>query len=164
MHSKKIWGAVIAIFVLILPNFGLAQTILSLTTSKQSVDFTLEQLQTLPQTTVVTANDYVEPSAVFQGPLLRTVLEALEIDKDAELKMIDAELKMIALNDFTSTVPASDAFDYDVIMAVLRDGELMTVRNKGPIWVIYPMDDNPELRSDIYNDRLVWQLKEIAVE
>lgn len=157
MHSKKIWGAVIAIFVLILPNFGLAQTILSLTTSKQSVDFTLEQLQTLPQTTVVTANDYVEPSAVFQGPLLRTVLEALEIDKDAELKMI-------ALNDFTSTVPASDAFDYDVIMAVLRDGELMTVRNKGPIWVIYPMDDNPELRSDIYNDRLVWQLKEIAVE
>ncbi|MFG6511372.1 molybdopterin-dependent oxidoreductase [Sulfitobacter sp. M23905] len=157
MHSKKIWGAVIAIFVLILPNFGLAQTILSLTTSKQSVDFTLEQLQTLPQTTVVTANDYVEPSAVFQGPLLRTVLEALEIDKDAELKMI-------ALNDFTSTVPASDAFDYDVIMAVLRDGERMTVRNKGPIWVIYPMDDNPELRSDIYNDRLVWQLKEIAVE
>ena len=157
MHSKKIWGAVIAIFVLILPNFGLAQTILSLTTSKQSVDFTLEQLQTLPQTTVVTANDYVEPSAVFQGPLLRTVLEELEIDKDAELKMI-------ALNDFTSTVPASDAFDYDVILAVLRDGEPMTVRNKGPIWVIYPMDDNPELRSDIYNDRLVWQLKEIAVE
>ncbi|NKX40316.1 molybdopterin-dependent oxidoreductase [Rhodobacteraceae bacterium R_SAG2] len=157
MHSKKIWGAVIAIVVLILPNFGFAQTILSLTTSKQSVDFTLEQLQTLPQTTVVTANDYVEPSAVFQGPLLRTVLEVLEIDKDAELKMI-------ALNDFTSTVPASDAFDYDVILAVLRDGEPMTVRNKGPIWVIYPMDDNPELRSDIYNDRLVWQLKEISVE
>jgi hypothetical protein len=26
------------------------------------------------------------------------------------------------------------------------------------------MDDNPELRNDLYNDRLVWQLKEISVE
>ncbi len=40
----------------------------------------------------------------------------------------------------------------------------MPVREKGPVWVIYPMDDNPELRNDLYNDRLVWQLKEISVE
>lgn len=40
----------------------------------------------------------------------------------------------------------------------------MAVREKGPIWVIYPMNDHPELRSDTYNDRLVWQLKEISVE
>jgi hypothetical protein len=71
---------------------------------------------------------------------------------------------MIALNDFTSTVPASDAFDYDVILAILREGKTMPVREKGPVWVIYPMDDNPELRNDLYNDRLVWQLKEISVE
>jgi hypothetical protein len=76
----------------------------------------------------------------------------------------DATLKMVALNDFSSEVLAADAFEYDVILAVLLNGEPMPVRDKGPIWVIYPMDDNPELHDDIYNDRLVWQLKSISVE
>jgi|TARA_R100001440_G_scaffold11088_11_gene19920 hypothetical protein len=157
MRSQKIFGAALAISLLTLPSFGFAQAILTLTTPEQSTEFTLEELQALPQTVVVTENDYVDPAAAFQGPLLRTILEKFEIEQGAELKMI-------ALNDFTSTIPASDAFDYDVILAVLRDGEPMTVREKGPIWVIYPMSDNPELRSDAYNDRLVWQLKEISVE
>jgi hypothetical protein len=61
-------------------------------------------------------------------------------------------------------VPAGDAFTYDVILAVLRDGEVMSVRDKGPIWVIYPMDDYPELQDDVFNGRLVWQLKSISVE
>ena len=71
---------------------------------------------------------------------------------------------MVALNDFAAELPASDAYDYEVILAVLRDGEAMSVREKGPIWVIYPMDDHPELQDEAYNDRLVWQLKEISVE
>ena len=157
MRIQEIWSAALGVFLLALPSFGFAQDILTVKTPKQSTDFTLEELQALPQAVVVTANDYVEPPAAFQGPLLRALLEISEIDRDAELKMI-------ALNDFTSTVPAADAFDYDVILAVLRDGETMPVREKGPIWVIYPMDDNPELRGEIYNDRLVWQLREIVVE
>lgn len=157
MGMQKIWGATLMAAFLALPSFGLAQSILTVTTPKQSRDFTLEELLALPQTVVVTTNDYVDPAAAFQGPLLRTILKMFEIEKDTDLNMV-------ALNDFTSTVPASDAFDYDVILAILRDEEAMPVREKGPIWVIYPMDENPELRGDIYNDRLVWQLKEIVVE
>lgn len=157
MRSQKISGLALAISLLTLPSFGSAQAILTLTTPEKSTEFTLEELQALPQTVVVTANDYVDPAAAFQGPLLRTILEMFEIKQGAELKMT-------ALNDFTSTIPASDAFEYNVILAVQRDGEPMAVREKGPIWVIYPMNDHPELRSDTYNDRLVWQLKEISVE
>ena len=71
---------------------------------------------------------------------------------------------MQALNDFSVTVPAADAFNYDVILAVLKDGEKMPIRDKGPIWVIYPMDDHAELRDDLYNGRLVWQLKSITTQ
>ena len=71
---------------------------------------------------------------------------------------------MQALNDYSLIVPARDAFEYEVILAVLREGEPMSVREKGPIWVIYPMDSYPELQDDVYNDRLVWQLKSISVE
>jgi hypothetical protein len=99
----------------------------------------------------------VEDLTTFQGPSLRSVLNDIDVDRTANLKMV-------ALNDYASKVPASDAFTYGVILAVLRDGEVMSVRDKGPIWVIYPMDDNPELQREIFNSRLVWQLKSISVE
>ena len=157
MRLKNFLNAILAAALLILPTIGAAQTILTVSTPEQSATYTLEELLALPQTTVVTTNDYVDTATTFQGPRLRAVLEPLNVGPDASLKMV-------ALNDFSSNVPAVDAFDYDVILAVLRDGEPMSVRDKGPIWVIYPMDDHAELRNDSFNGRLVWQLKTIAIK
>ncbi|MBO9432455.1 molybdopterin-dependent oxidoreductase [Sulfitobacter sp. R18_1] len=157
MLMQRLLSTASAAAFVVLPSLVSAEAVLTVATPEQSTSFTLEELLAMPQAVVVTSNDYVDRSAKFQGPLLRTILNMFGIDREEDLNMI-------ALNDFTSTVPASDAFDYDVVLAVLRDGEPMTVRNKGPIWVIYPMDDNPELHNDTYNDRLVWQLKEISVE
>jgi hypothetical protein len=157
MLNYKVFGATIAAYLSMMPNLALSQVILTVTNQEASTKFTHEELSSLPQVVLLTANDYVDQPTSFQGPLLRSVLEASGIGRDAKLNMI-------ALNDFTSTVPASDAFDYDVILAILREGKTMPVREKGPVWVIYPMDDDPELRNDLYNDRLVWQLKEISVE
>ncbi|WP_386173253.1 hypothetical protein [Sulfitobacter sp. R86518] len=157
MLNYKVFGATIAAYLSMMPNLAFSQVILTVTNQEASTKFTHEELSSLPQVVLLTANDYVDQPTSFQGPLLRSVLEASGIGRDAKLNMI-------ALNDFTSTVPASDAFDYDVILAILREGKTMPVREKGPVWVIYPMDDNPELRNDLYNDRLVWQLKEISVE
>ncbi len=157
MKLKNFLNTIFVAALLALPTIGAAQTILTVATSEQSATFTLEDLLALPQTTVVTKNDYVDTAATFQGPRLRAVLEPLNVAPDATLKMV-------ALNDFSSNVPAVDAFDYDVILAVLRDGEPMPVRDKGPIWVIYPMDDHAELQDNSINGRLVWQLKNISVE
>ena len=157
MLNYKVFGATIAAYLSMMPNLALSQVILTVTNQEASTKCTHEELRSLPQVVLLTANDYVDQPTSFQGPLLRSVLEASGIGRDAKLNMI-------ALNDFTSTVPASDAFDYDVILAILREGKTMPVREKGPVWVIYPMDENPELRNDLYNDRLVWQLKEISVE
>ena len=157
MRLKNFLNAIFVAALLALPTLGAAQTILTVSTPEQSVTYTLEELLALPQTTVVTKNDYVDTAATFQGPRLHAVLKPLNVGPDATLKMV-------ALNDFSSNVPAVDAFDYDVILAVLRDGEPMSVRDKGPIWVIYPMDDHAELRNDSFNGRLVWQLKTIAIK
>lgn len=157
MDIQRIMRAAIASSLLVLPTFGFAQAILTVTNSESSATYTIEELLAMPQTTVVTKNDYVDDLTTFQGPSLRSVLNDMDVDRTANLKMV-------ALNDFTSEVPAGDAFTYDVILAVLRDGEVMSVRDKGPIWVIYPMDDYPELQDDVFNGRLVWQLKSISVE
>ena len=41
----------------------------------------------------------------------------------------------------------------------LMNGEQMSIREKGPFWVIYPMSEHAELREPAYNDRLIWQLR-----
>ena len=157
MRIKKTFFTGLLTLLLAAPSLSYAQDILTVTASDRVEGFTLEEILALPQTTIVTKNDYVDEATTFQGPSLRSVLERMDIPRDATLKMV-------ALNDFSSEVPAADAFTYDVILAVLLDGETMPIRDKGPIWVIYPMDGNPELDDDIYNGRMVWQLKSISVE
>lgn len=157
MKSGVTIKAALAALLLTLPTLSVAQDILTVTNGEETKSYTFEDLLAFEQEIVETTNDYVDELATFQGPSLLSLLEASDIDRDAEIKLS-------AINDFTISVPAEDAFLYNVILALLRDGEEMSVRDKGPIWVIYPMDDNPDLRDEQYNGRLVWQLKSISAE
>ena len=40
----------------------------------------------------------------------------------------------------------------------------MPVRDKGPLFIIYPFDANPELKSQTYYSRSVWQVAKIVVK
>ncbi|RYH00603.1 oxidoreductase, partial [Salipiger sp. IMCC34102] len=39
----------------------------------------------------------------------------------------------------------------------------MQVRDKGPLWIVYPYDDTPEYRSEVIYSRSIWQLDRIEV-
>ena len=69
-----------------------------------------------------------------------------------------------ALNDYAAHIPWSDLERYDPLLAWLRDGQPIPIRAKGPLIVIYPFTDRPELRGDIYNGRSVWHVSEIVFE
>jgi hypothetical protein len=44
-----------------------------------------------------------------------------------------------------------------------RDGEEMPIRDKGPLFIVYPFDSAEELQSEQYYSRAVWQVKELKV-
>ncbi len=54
--------------------------------------------------------------------------------------------------------PAEDVEKYPVLLAIEEDGKALTLRNKGPIWVIYPLSDHPELNIEQYHSLMVWQV------
>jgi hypothetical protein len=139
------------------PCASYAEDILTVSADGASESLSFDELLAMPQTKVVTKNDYVDHSAEFTGPSLKEILVRHNIGQDATLIMS-------AINDFSVKVPASDAYQYDVILALFKDGKKMPVREKGPMWVIYPMDDHAELRDDVYNSRIIWQLRSITVE
>jgi len=68
-----------------------------------------------------------------------------------------------ALNDYTTEIPMEDFAKYKVILAIKRNGEYMPVRDKGPLFIIYPYDSDPELKSQTYYARSAWQVAKIDV-
>ena len=70
-------------------------------------------------------------------------------------------LRLRALNDYRVDIPADDVRRYDVIVAHQLNGQALTVRDKGPLFLMYPFDRHPELRNSVYFSRCIWQLRHI---
>ena len=70
----------------------------------------------------------------------------------------------IALNDYACELPIEDFAKYNVIPALERDGQYMPVRDKGPLFFVYPYDNSPELRSQKFYSRSVWQVSRLVVK
>ena len=70
----------------------------------------------------------------------------------------------VALNDYSSEIPIEDFARYNVILALKRDGEYMPVRDKGPLFIVYPYDSNSELRSQKFYSRSVWQVARLVIK
>lgn len=112
-------------------------------------------LRSLPQVQIRTDTPWTDGEVLFEGPLLRDVLDL--VGAQGEL------LKATALNDYFVEIPVVDAEELDVILAMRMQEKELTVRSRGPLWVIYPWKDMVELRSETYYSRSIWQLKSIEV-
>ena len=123
--------------------------------SPAGAEFDMEMLASLPQLSFTTRTPWYLQPRTFTGPRLRDVLAAAGA--------AGTTLRARALNDYAIDIPFEDARRFDVIVARLLDNEPMLVRDKGPLFIIYPFDTLPELRSAVYQSRSAWQLRWIEV-
>ena len=124
--------------------------------SPKGVEFDMAMIEKLPQRTFTTLTPWETKPVQFTGPLLRDVLAAV--------KAQGTVIKAMALNDFQSTIPVEDAMKFDVVMAHKMNGKPISVKTKGPLFIVYPYDAKPELRSAVYYERSPWQLKSLTIE
>lgn len=117
--------------------------------------FDRAMLEQLDFTEVNTATPWHSGAMRFEGVLLRAVLGMVEARGN--------NLLAIAHNEYSATLPASDAARYNVILAMKLNGETMTFRDKGPLFIIYPFDSDKALQTDMTYIRSVWQLRRIDV-
>lgn len=69
----------------------------------------------------------------------------------------------LALNDYSTDIPLDDFRRYDAILALKRDGAYMPVRDKGPLFIVYPYDSDPALKHQRYYSRSAWQVARLVV-
>jgi hypothetical protein len=73
------------------------------------------------------------------------------------------KITVVALNDYKVDIPVSDFKNFPVILAYRMDGQALRVKDKGPLWIVYPADDYPELNNKQTQNKWVWQVKEIQI-
>lgn len=68
-----------------------------------------------------------------------------------------------AINDYAIEIPVADIETEAPMIAYAMNGENMSRREKGPLWVIYPYDSDAKYRSEVVYSRSIWQLDRIEV-
>ncbi|PXA98120.1 oxidoreductase [Nostoc sp. 3335mG] len=128
----------------------------TVTNSPNGAEFDREMLYALGLEEVRTTTAWTDGIQVFEGVLLKSVLDRV----GARGTVITAT----AINEYVAPIPMEDPEKYRVLLAAKMNGVEMTVRDRGPLWVVYPREDHAELLEPHRNDRWVWQVRELNVQ
>jgi hypothetical protein len=118
--------------------------------------FDRAMLEALGTVTLRTSTAWTEGVHEFEGVLVRDVLRLIGASGE--------EVRATALNDYFIGIPAEEFEEYPVLLALRMDGRDLHVRDKGPIWIVYPRDQYPELRNPMTDKKWVWQLNRLHIE
>ncbi|MFG1397330.1 putative pterin-binding protein [Roseixanthobacter pseudopolyaromaticivorans] len=111
------------------------------------------ELEAFPPFHIDTTTPWTRGRQAFDGPSLLDLSRLFP----GEIK----EARVEALNDYSAAIPAEDMTYSGPILATRRNKLSMPVRDKGPFWIIYPMDAEPRFNSATFRERMVWQVKSI---
>ncbi len=121
-----------------------------------TAQFDRDMLEKLGLVEIETTTPWYQGPMKFEG----VPMEKLMADVGAKGKRVVA----YALNDYTTEIPMEDFSKHHAILALKRNGEYMPVRDKGPLFVVYPYDSDPELKSQIFYSRSAWQVARLVIK
>jgi hypothetical protein len=120
-----------------------------------TAQFDLPMLESLGMSGFETMTPWYPDPVRFDGIRMDRLLETVGASGDRVIAY--------ALNDYSTELPVSDFTAYGVLLALKRNGDYMPVREKGPLFIVYPFDSKPELRHQRFYARSAWQLARLVV-
>lgn len=102
-----------------------------------------------------TATPWYTGKMQFEGVLFANLIKAVGATGD--------RVVITALDDYTREIPIEELVKHNVILAMKRNGEYLPISDKGPLFVVYPYDENPALANEKYYSKSIWQVRRIEV-
>ncbi|SIN91484.1 molybdopterin-dependent oxidoreductase [Salinivibrio sp. ES.052] len=121
---------------------------------EQSMLFDRQKLEALPQAHIITQTPFTRGQQRFDGVALSTVLDAAGVGECANVNLK-------SMNRYQSVLSLNMAVRYHPMIAMKRNGQAMTLRTLGPLWLVFPLDQYPEIQNDQFYSAMVWQLTDI---
>ena len=126
------------------------------TNAPDRAEFDLDMLREIGLRSFSTSTMWTEGISEYHGVALHDVLRRVGAS--------GTTVTAIALNDYSAELPMAEVAAEVPILAFLRDGRPMPVRDKGPLWVLYPYDSDRAFRTENIYSRSVWQLDRLHVD
>ncbi|WP_424139308.1 molybdopterin-dependent oxidoreductase [Roseomonas chloroacetimidivorans] len=117
--------------------------------------FDRPMLASLGSATITTVTPWFDGPVRFEGVPMATLMKAVGATGET--------LTAIALNDYSTDIPIADFERFGVILATQRNGAPMRVSEKGPLFVVYPYDSDPALRTRLYYSRSAWSVAQLVI-
>lgn len=118
--------------------------------------FDLAMLEKLGMKTIETTTPWYTGKVRFDGIPLNKLMDLVGAK--------GTSARVLALNDYTTIIPIDDFYKCPVIMALKMNGQYMRIRDKGPLFIVYPYDTSAELQNQIYYSRSAWQVSKMIIE
>ncbi|WP_296935334.1 hypothetical protein [uncultured Marinobacter sp.] len=145
------------LMIFVFPAHVLAAPKLTITNGASTLVLDRNELESFPQTTFSTISPYFDGEVQFSGPTLARVLETFGVSGQSQITLT-------ALNNYNVSGSLEDLLSLDAIIATRRESKTMSVRDRGPFWVILPLSERPELDNEDFHRYMVWQLSGIELE
>ena len=128
---------------------------ISVTNDGDSAKFDRPMLEELGLVSFTTVTPWYDGPVTFEGVPMAKLLQRLGGQGET--------VQAVALNDYSTEIPVADFARWGVLLALKRDGAYLSIRDKGPLFIVYPYDTNAELRSPRYYGRSAWQVARLVV-
>ncbi|WP_435231149.1 molybdopterin-dependent oxidoreductase [Pseudopelagicola sp. nBUS_20] len=125
------------------------------TNSNNTAKFDIEMLRALPLVSFSTTTVWTNGRQRFTGVPLAALLDSVGTSG----KTVEAW----AINDYFTDFDLETLDNNVPIIAYELNGEPMSRRDKGPLWIVYPYDSSPDYQSDLIFSRSIWQLDRLVV-
>lgn len=118
-------------------------------------DFDMAMLMAMPSARFRTVTPWTDGATEFEGVTIKDLFAAVGASGKA--------VKASALNDYIADVDLETAVSSGAIIAYRINGAEISVRDKGPLWIMFPFDDKPQLRAETIYSQSVWQLRKMTL-
>jgi hypothetical protein len=93
----------------------------------------------------------------FSGVLLSDMLDTIGAAPGS------TRMHFVAIDDYEVEILIADVRKWPILLATRMDGQPMSIADKGPLRVVFPYDQFPEIDRLAYKDLWIWSLESLDV-
>ena len=131
--------------------------VLEVIADNQKRTLTMAQLESMRAVEYRVAHPHIKRTATFQGVLVEDLAVALGIE--------GRDLRFEALDDYGAVIKAEDYEDYPILLAYRGDGKPLTIKDKGPLTIIFPIHAHADRFPGVkYGSQWVWYVSRVKAQ
>lgn len=128
---------------------------IGLTNAGDEVHFDRLMLEGLGLRELRTETPWTDGIQVFEGVLVARILEVVGATGTLA--------RATALNDYSVDIDLSFAKEERALIALRMNGEYMRVRDKGPLWIVFPWEQMSAIQEELVKSLSIWQLSHLEI-